>query len=858
MDFTNYLTLRSSNLASMRATHLALSTLTGSTLAVTSHITAPTAVYSTMIGSSIAVSTLTGSTLFGSTLVMSSIRTSFLTLSTLLVSSINNNVPGTFSTLAVSSLVSASTITTSSIHVAGNIVKLGTTSGNDVRIEGGTVTNSGYVNFVTGGTSRGYIGNASATDVDVVAQNGARLNFYTGGTNRIMINTAGQTDFYGNVSVNDGVGGTLTKFGSTAGYYGTFTGGTADNSPFLEFWANGSRRCYMGNANTTEVQFASENGARFNFLTAGISRFVISTNGSATFANNLATNGNFAANTSIANINGGTNFAVLNNYMAVGSLTIGDPTKNYGGGTSTWNTNTAGLMMECLTNTEIAVHDAADRVTSLMYYSGNTITLGRDMGWGVANTTIPSGAVFTQKGGNSGANFFNIQGNDLSSSPYLGFYFNNTRRCYMGNTTATNVDIIAENGAQLSLGTGGVSRMTIDSAGDTSTTGKLTVQDVIRFGNYSGGNYDNIQFMRGTGAGQFPNIRCQNNYIGMYSSGAGGWISGSAVGDMTFLAEAGRNIRLSVGGSPALVVNSANDVIASNNLSANCLIINGGGTYQAGCIYSDINWGMLFRAKVAPSSGGGIFGWYDSAGTEKMKMLTDGSMTHTSGNESYMRYGPNSQWGAYLTVGASPDRAGIARAQVITTNGNLHLDAGDSNAIYYGHYASGRGTPNPHYFYGGTYDFHSVPQNNDAYSHVACFYGNTLRRSQCLMRQVYRNDGISWGGGIDMTYAFYKYNALCPVKISGKYSGYATFVGFQVPYIRIYSRSSGIYYYFIQINYQNHTYSQTTIPFEHILTQAQIPETGWFDIYMYNASNMETNTDSQLHVNVQLLPVGEF
>ena len=64
----------------------------------------------------------------------------------------------------------------------------------------------------------------------------------------------------GNITINNGVGGTLTKTGSTAGYYATFTGGTADNSPFLEFWAGGSRRCYMGNANTTEVQFASENG----------------------------------------------------------------------------------------------------------------------------------------------------------------------------------------------------------------------------------------------------------------------------------------------------------------------------------------------------------------------------------------------------------------------------------------------------------------------------------------------------------------------------------------------------------------------------------------------------------------------
>ena len=52
--------------------------------------------------------------------------------------------------------------------------------------------------------------------------------------------------------------------------------------------------------------------------------------------------------------------------MQVGSLTIGDMSLDYGG-SSDWTSNTAGLMLECLNNTEIAVHDAANRVASLMY-----------------------------------------------------------------------------------------------------------------------------------------------------------------------------------------------------------------------------------------------------------------------------------------------------------------------------------------------------------------------------------------------------------------------------------------------------------------------------------------------------------
>jgi hypothetical protein len=41
-------------------------------------------------------------------------------------------------------------------------------------------------------------------------------------------------------------------------------------------------------------------------------------------------------------------------------------------------------MLECLNNTEIAVHDHGQRLASLMYYEGDTInriTIGRNMGW---------------------------------------------------------------------------------------------------------------------------------------------------------------------------------------------------------------------------------------------------------------------------------------------------------------------------------------------------------------------------------------------------------------------------------------------------------------------------------------------
>jgi hypothetical protein len=83
------------------------------------------------------------------------------------------------------------------------------------------------------------------------------------------------------------------------------------------------------------------------------------------------------------------------------------------------------------------------------------------------NLAMSAGTAFTHTGGNSGANLLNIQGNDPNNSPYLGFYTANTRRCYIGFATDTNMYIVCENNANLNLQTQGSIRMTIDTAGNT-------------------------------------------------------------------------------------------------------------------------------------------------------------------------------------------------------------------------------------------------------------------------------------------------------------------------------------------------------------------------------------------------------
>jgi hypothetical protein len=80
-------------------------------------------------------------------------------------------------------------------------------------------------------------------------------------------------------------------------------------------------------------------------------------------------------------------YAVAQGYMTSRTLTLGTTASDYGGGSS-WNTNTAAILLECANNTEIAVHDGGTRVASLMHYEGspNRITIGRDMGWGTISS----------------------------------------------------------------------------------------------------------------------------------------------------------------------------------------------------------------------------------------------------------------------------------------------------------------------------------------------------------------------------------------------------------------------------------------------------------------------------------------
>jgi hypothetical protein len=89
-------------------------------------------------------------------------------------------------------------------------------------------------------------------------------------------------------------------------------------------------------------------------------------------------------------------------------------------------------------------------------------------------------------------------------------------------------------------------------------------------------------------------------------------------------------------------------------------------------------------------------------GTSFLRSDADDSFTGnlTTGANNHITFGPNSSWGSSLRIGGNGRTAtGTEMASIVTTDGNIHLDAANStNGIYLNYYAGTNGT----YFGSGT------------------------------------------------------------------------------------------------------------------------------------------------------------
>lgn len=618
MDFTNYLTMRSSNVATMRAAHLSLSTLTGSTLSLTTHITAPMAIYSTMMGSSITVSTMTGSTLFGSTMIMSSIRTSFLTLSTLTVSSINNNAPGTgsFSTFTVSSLISvssissASTIYGSSLITTGN-VGIGTTNlVSQLAVHGGnnstsiTVSNGFNAGFYTqyglAHSAGQYSANSLAGDTVIEALGG---NLVVESQNKNIYLSMPSTNTSNVLSI---VGsGTRPTF-STAGW-GSLTN-TQQYSNINVSWTApvtcyiSSISMYLGQGNNGTNISLYVNG---NFINEwwpfqGYGLYVINATGSST-ANGVATTP--------------TPFSALNQLIVQAGQVVSiwiSSLQSYNYFYYGRDSTTSGVGFSIVYN--------APKVDLSLLNTATTLSLGLS-GVGIG-TTAPGANPTSHLSVNAGATN-TVALNLISSGAGWG-----SGMLFTNSTASTGRIYGIYSGSDSTLhvtdSTAGLDRIILDSSGNVDINSReLRVSQL------------------NSGQGQFR-IKSGNQNISMmlHCNGYDCYFLNTNNGDWTGNYNGHRPLRINLQGG-------------------GCIMDNG--------------------------------------------LTVNNTITVANGDNSMTNYGPNTTWNSYLTVGSGTDKSGASRAQVISTNGNLHMDAGNNLVMYYGHYPSTRGTPNTHQFYGHIY-----------------------------------------------------------------------------------------------------------------------------------------------------------
>ena len=124
------------------------------------------------------------------------------------------------------------------------------------------------------------------------------LNDTTAATDRVTIGSTGVT-ILDNLSLT-GASSIFYKYGPTAGYYVDIQGGSATNSPLIEFFAGATRRSYIGNASSTSMEIYCQNGANLYLATEGIYRMTVDTSGNVginttTPATPLDVNGNVRA-----------------------------------------------------------------------------------------------------------------------------------------------------------------------------------------------------------------------------------------------------------------------------------------------------------------------------------------------------------------------------------------------------------------------------------------------------------------------------------------------------------------------------------------------------------------------------------
>ena len=225
-----------------------------------------------------------------------------------------------------------------------------------------------------------------------------------------------------------------------------------------------------------------------------------------------------------------------------------------------------------------------------------------------------------------------------------------------------------------------------------------------------------------------------------------------------------------------------------------------------------------------------------------------------SGDDSKTIYGPNSSWGCYLCIGGGTNRCTNSIAQMITTNGNLHIDCSTDSgrSIYLNYYAynGGIGPANQNtQIWGPVYMNGLVNQNSNYSQIVSGINGAALMYSQ-FWSTISANQS-AWASGWSSA-NFNKTSSKSTLRFEGYCSYYVSASSMNYINVRIYNSYTNQYSYYNTNLFTNVTYNHAPCPISFCIKDI---DAGFCNVYWYmSGSNWVSDSNDYITVTTIIQP----
>ena len=445
---------------------------------------------------------------------------------------------------------------------------------------------------------------------------------------------------------------------------------------------DGSGEFSISGDNSSNTYFLSQGEIRFRPSGTTTNKFIIGANGALTIngqytlptvdgtANQVLTTDG-SGNVSFASVSGsGTITAVVAGTNLTGGATSGSATVNLAGSLTSMSKIT-------FTNSNVQAPTTSDATTGarLVLYSNGS---GRDYSIGIESDTMWFNSDADYKWYSDGSPRMLLDDNVLT--------FYTTAGSTRGYITATETDdahfiIATSNNEDIAFkdnGVGGTTNFLIRGDGNLYQGGTNLIWHAGNDGTGSGLDADYLDGIQGSQL-----LRSDNN-----DSFTGNSLSFPTLHfSINNNNSAGSYNHYIRGNSTHIVFGTANGNTYYQNYgnTSGSYNLSGVVTHNSSLVGNKI-WGVS-----NDGSGSGLDA--DTVDGIQAASFLRSDTNDSVGTDVYHDYGPNSTWSSTLRVGGNGYSANQnnAFASVVTTNGNLHLDAGGNRAIYLNHYSGTAG-----------------------------------------------------------------------------------------------------------------------------------------------------------------------